>query len=38
MFHKMDAKFIILKDFDSVDIDTPEDLKLAHEIFKLNKK
>ena len=38
IFHKMKAKFIILKDFDSVDIDTPEDLKLAHKIFKLNKK
>jgi pseudaminic acid cytidylyltransferase len=38
MFHKMNAKFIILKDLDSVDIDTPEDLKLAHKIFKLNKK
>ena len=38
MFHKMKAKFIILKDLDSVDIDTPEDLKLAHKIFKLNKK
>ena len=38
MFHKMNAKFITLEDFDSVDIDTPEDLKLAHRIFKLNKK
>ena len=38
MFHKMKAKFIILKDLDSVDIDTSEDLKLAHKIFKLNKK
>ena len=38
MFHKMNAKFIILKDLDSVDIDTPDDLKLAHKIFKLNKK
>jgi len=38
MFHKMNTKFITLKDFDSVDIDTPEDLKLAHRIFKLNKK
>ena len=38
MFHKMNAKFIILKDLDSVDIDTPEDLRLAHKVFKLNKK
>ena len=29
MFHKMNAKFIILKDLESVDIDTPDDLKLA---------
>ena len=38
MFHKMNAKFIILKDLYSVDIDTPEDLRLAHKVFKLNKK
>tara|TARA_B110001454_G_scaffold212268_1_gene228881 strand:+ start:26 stop:712 length:687 start_codon:yes stop_codon:yes gene_type:complete len=38
MFHKMNAKFIILKDLESVDIDTPDDLKLAQKIFKLNKK
>ncbi len=38
MFHKMNAKFIIFKDIDSVDIDTPDDLKLAYRIFKLNKK
>jgi pseudaminic acid cytidylyltransferase len=38
MFHKMNAKFIILKDLESVDIDTPDDLKLAQKIFRLNKK
>ena len=38
MFHKMNAKFIILKDLESVDIDTPDDFKLAQKIFRLNKK
>ena len=38
MFHKMKAKFVILNDFDSIDIDTPEDLKLAYKIYNLNKK
>ena len=27
MFHKMFSKFIILNEFESVDIDTPNDLK-----------
>ena len=36
--NKMNAKFIILEDLESIDIDTPDDLKLAHKIFKLNKK
>jgi len=36
MFHKMNAKFIILKDFESVDIDTQEDFELACKIFRLN--
>ena len=38
MFHKMNAKFIVLKDLESVDIDTPDDFKLAQKVFKLNKK
>jgi CMP-N-acetylneuraminic acid synthetase len=38
IFYKMNAKFIILKDIDSIDIDTPDDLKLAYKIFKLSKK
>ena len=38
MFHKMDAKFVLLNDFDSIDIDTPDDLKLAYKLFNLNKK
>ena len=38
MFHRMNAKFIILEDIKSIDIDTPNDLKLAHKIFKLNRK
>jgi pseudaminic acid cytidylyltransferase len=38
IFYKMNAKFITLKDTDSVDIDTPDDLKLAYKIFKLNGK
>ncbi len=38
MFHKMNAKFILLNEFDSVDIDTPNDLKLAYKIFNLNSK
>ena len=35
IFFKMNAKFIILKDIESIDIDTPDDLKLAYKIFKL---
>ncbi len=38
IFYKMHAKFIIFKDLDSIDIDTPEDFKLAEKIFKLKKK
>ena len=38
IFYKMNVKFIVLKDIESIDIDTPEDLKLAYKIFKLNKK
>ena len=38
MFHRMNAKFIILEDIESIDIDTPNDLKLAYKIFKLNRK
>jgi len=38
MFHKMNAKFILLNEFDSIDIDTPNDLKLAYKIFALNNK
>jgi pseudaminic acid cytidylyltransferase len=38
MFHKMNAKFILLNEFDSIDIDTPNDLKLAYKIFTLNNK
>ena len=38
IFCKMNVKFIVLKDIESIDIDTPEDLKLAYKIFKLNKK
>jgi pseudaminic acid cytidylyltransferase len=38
IFFKMNAKFIILKDIDSIDIDTPDDLKLAYKIFKLRGK
>ena len=38
MFHKMNAKFILLNEFDSIDIDTPNDLKLAYKIFSLNNK
>ena len=38
MFHKLKAKFIILDDFDSIDIDTPEDLKLAYKIFNFKNK
>ena len=36
-FHKLNAKFILLNNFQSVDIDTPEDLNLAYKIFKLSK-
>jgi pseudaminic acid cytidylyltransferase len=36
-FHKLNSKFIIFKELDSVDIDYPEDLKLAYKIFKFNK-
>lgn len=35
IFFKMNAKFIILKDIESIDIDTPDDLRLAYKIFKL---
>ena len=38
MFHKMYAKFVLLNDFDSIDIDTPDDLKLAYKLFNLKKK
>jgi CMP-N-acetylneuraminic acid synthetase len=38
VFYRMNAKCIILKDLDSIDIDTPDDLKLAYKIFKLNGK
>ena len=38
MFHKMYAKFVLLNDLDSIDIDTPDDLKLAYKLFNLNKK
>jgi pseudaminic acid cytidylyltransferase len=38
IFFKMNAKFIILKDIESIDIDTPDDLKLAYKIFKLRGK
>ena len=38
IFHRMNAKFIILEDIESIDIDTPNDLKLAYKIFKLNRK
>ena len=38
MFHKMKAKFLILDALESIDIDTPEDLKLAYKIYKLNNK
>jgi len=38
IFFKMNAKFIILKDIESIDIDTPDDLKLAYKIFKLSGK
>ena len=38
IFHRMNAKFIILEDIESIDIDTPSDLKLAYKIFKLNRK
>jgi len=34
-FYKMNTKFIILDDIDSIDIDTPGDLKMAYKIFKL---
>ena len=34
----MNAKFILLNEFDSIDIDTPNDLKLAYKIFTLNNK
>ncbi len=37
MFHKMKAKFIILDELDSIDIDNYNDLKLAIKIFKFNK-
>jgi pseudaminic acid cytidylyltransferase len=33
MFHKLKAKFIIMDALASIDIDTPEDLKLAYKIF-----
>ena len=36
-FHKLDSKFLIFNELDSVDIDNPEDLKLAYKIFKFNK-
>ena len=38
MFYKMYAKFVLLNDFDSIDIDTSDDLKLAYKLFNLNKK
>ena len=38
IFFKMNAKFIVLKDIESIDIDTPDDLKLAYKIFKLSGK
>ena len=38
IFFKMNAKFIILKDIESIDIDTPDDLKLAYKIFKWRGK
>jgi CMP-N-acetylneuraminic acid synthetase len=37
MFHKMNAKFIILDEFESVDIDTESDLRLAYKLFKIKK-
>ena len=37
MFHKMRAKFIILDELDSIDIDNLNDLKIANKIFKINK-
>ena len=37
MFHKMFSKFIILNEFESVDIDTPNDLKMAYKLFKTKK-
>ena len=38
IFYKMNSKFIILKDLESIDIDTMDDFKLAYKLFKLNKK
>lgn len=37
MFHKMNAKFIIIDELNSVDIDNNNDLKIANKIFKMNK-
>ena len=34
----MNAKFIIFKDIDSIDIDTPDDFEQAIKIFKLKRK
>tara|TARA_B100000965_G_scaffold375474_1_gene367825 strand:- start:1073 stop:1744 length:672 start_codon:yes stop_codon:yes gene_type:complete len=36
-FYKLYSKFIILNELDSIDIDYPEDLKLAYKIFNLKK-
>ena len=38
IFYKMNAKFIIFKDIDSIDIDTPDDFEQAIKIFKLKRK
>lgn len=38
IFFRMNAKFIILKEMDSVDIDTHDDLRIAYILFKLNNK
>lgn len=37
MFHKMNAKFIIIDELNSIDIDNYNDFKIANKIFKMNK-
>jgi len=38
IFYNMNVNFLVLKEFESVDIDNHEDLKLANKLFKLIKK